>query len=46
MNALLHSEVKQEQATREEMASEVGLEEEGFRWTEAASRVAWGSRIS
>lgn len=45
MNALLHSGMKQEHATREEMAFEVGLEE-GFRWAEAASRVVWGSGIS
>lgn len=36
MNVLLHGGVTQERAAREEMASQVGLAEEGFRWTETA----------
>lgn len=42
MNVLLHSGVTQERTAREEMASQVGLAEEGFRWTETASRVPVG----
>lgn len=46
MNALLSSREKQKHAGGEEMTLELGFAEEGLRWTEAASRLAWDSGIS